>query len=93
MPDPLKVSIVSSHSQFYFLLRPALPTKCLLSVTSLMFPFSAAPVMERKGDKNKSLLEQQNAIVCVHMTSRRPRWRSKQRNGGHLGGVKYSFGN
>ena len=31
-------------------------------------------------------------IECVHMTSRRPCWRSKQRNGGHLGGVKYSFG-
>jgi len=26
------------------------------------------------------------------MTSRRPWWRSKQRNGGHLRGVKYSFG-
>ena len=26
------------------------------------------------------------------MTSRRPCWRSKQRNGGHLGGIKYSFG-
>jgi len=26
------------------------------------------------------------------MTSRRPCWRSKQRNGGHVGGVKYSFG-
>jgi len=25
------------------------------------------------------------------MTSRRPCWRSKQRNGGHDGGVKYSF--
>ena len=31
-------------------------------------------------------------IECVHMTSRRPCWRSKQKNGGHLGGVKYSFG-
>ena len=31
-------------------------------------------------------------IECVHMTSRRPCWRSKQRNGGHVGGVKYSFG-
>ena len=29
---------------------------------------------------------------CVHMTSRQPCWRSKQRNGGHLGWVKYSFG-
>ena len=57
MPDHLKVSIVSSHSQFSLLLRPALPTKCLLSVTWLMYPFSAAAVMERKGDKNKSLLE------------------------------------
>ena len=28
----------------------------------------------------------------VHMTSRRPCWRSNQRNGGHVGGVKYSFG-
>ena len=93
MPDPLKVSIVSSHSQFSLLLRPALPTKCLLSVTSLMFPLSAAAVLERKEDKNKTLLEQQNAIDCVHMTSRRPCWRSKQRNGGHLGGVKYCFGN
>ena len=27
-------------------------------------------------------------IECVHMTSRQPCWRSKQRNGGHLGGVK-----
>ena len=27
-------------------------------------------------------------IECVHMTSRRPCWRSKQRNGGHLGGVQ-----
>ena len=26
------------------------------------------------------------------MTSRWPCWRSKQRNGGHVGGVKYSFG-
>ena len=26
------------------------------------------------------------------MTSRWPCWRSKQRDGGHLGGVKYSFG-
>ena len=25
-------------------------------------------------------------IECAHMTSRRPCWRSKQRNGGHLGG-------
>ena len=33
-----------------------------------------------------------HSIECVHMTSRRPRWRSKQRNGSHLGGVKYSFG-
>ena len=32
------------------------------------------------------------AIDCVHMTSRRPCWRSKQTNGGHVGGVKYSFG-
>ena len=32
-------------------------------------------------------------IECVHMTSRGPCWRSKQRNGGHVGGVKYSFGN
>ena len=32
------------------------------------------------------------AIDCVHMTSRRPCWRSKQRNGDHVGGVKYSFG-
>ena len=32
------------------------------------------------------------AIECVHMTSQRPCWRSKQRNGGHLGGVKYSLG-
>ena len=31
-------------------------------------------------------------IVCVHMTSRRPCWMSKQRNGGHVGGVKFSFG-
>ena len=29
---------------------------------------------------------------CVHMTSRRPCWRSKQTNGGHLGGVKYYLG-
>ena len=42
-----------------------------------MCPFSAAAVMERKGDKNKSLLEQQNTIECVPMTSRRPWWRSK----------------
>ena len=26
------------------------------------------------------------------MTSRRSCWRSKEINGGHLGGVKYSFG-
>ena len=32
------------------------------------------------------------SIECVHMTSRRPCWMSKQRNGGHLGEVKYSFG-
>ena len=31
-------------------------------------------------------------IRSVHMTSRRPCWRSKQRNGGHVGEVKYSFG-
>ena len=31
-------------------------------------------------------------IERVHMTSRRPCWRSKQRNGGHVEGVKYSFG-
>ena len=31
-------------------------------------------------------------IECVHMTSQRPCWMSKQRNGGHVGGVKYSFG-
>ena len=30
-------------------------------------------------------------IGCVHMTSRRPFWRSKQRNGGHVRGVKYPF--
>ena len=34
---------------------------------------------------------QQN-MECVHMTSRRPCWRRKQRNSGHVGGVKYSFG-
>ena len=33
-----------------------------------------------------------NFIECVHMTSRRPSWRSKQGNGRHVGGVKYSFG-
>ena len=32
-------------------------------------------------------------IECVHMTSRGPCWGSKQRNGGHVGGVKYSIGN
>ena len=26
------------------------------------------------------------------MTSRQPCWKGKQRNGGHIGGVKYSFG-
>ena len=31
-------------------------------------------------------------VECVYMTSRRPCWRIKQRNGGHVGGVKYSFG-
>ena len=31
-------------------------------------------------------------IECVHMTSQRPCWRSKQRNGGHVGKVKYSLG-
>ena len=31
-------------------------------------------------------------IECVRMTSRWPCWRSKQRKGGHVGGVKYSFG-
>jgi len=30
-------------------------------------------------------------IEYIHMTSRRSCWRSKQRNGGQLGGVKYSF--
>ena len=30
-------------------------------------------------------------IECIHMTSRRPCWRSKQRNGGHVGGAKHSF--
>ena len=29
---------------------------------------------------------------CVHMTSRPPCWGSKQRNGGHVGRVKYFFG-
>ena len=38
--------------------------------------------------KNETLI----TIECVHMTSRRPCWRSKQRNGVRLGGVKYSFG-
>ena len=33
-----------------------------------------------------------HVIECVHMTSWRPCWRSEQRNGGHVGGVKYSFG-
>ena len=32
-------------------------------------------------------------IECVHMTSRRPCRRSKQRNGGHVGGVKYIYTN
>ena len=31
-------------------------------------------------------------IRSVHMTSRQPCWTSKQRNGGHVGGVKYSLG-
>ena len=39
-----------------------------------------------------ALLLRYELIECVHITSRRPCWRSKQRNGGHLGGVKYSFG-
>ena len=30
--------------------------------------------------------------MCVHTTSRRPCGRSKQRNGGHVIRVKYSFG-
>ena len=32
------------------------------------------------------------SIECFHMMSRRPCWSSRQRNGGHLGGVKYSLG-
>ena len=68
MPDPLKVSIVPSNSEFSLLLRPALPTKCLLSVTSLMFPLSAAAVMERKGDKNKPLLEQRYRVCSDDVT-------------------------
>ena len=43
-------------------------------------------VITNHNNKQRSLTE------CVHMTSRRPCWRSKQRNGGHVGGVKYSFG-
>ena len=43
------------------------------------------------GSKLASKIPQ--TIGCVHMTSRRPCWRSKQRIGGHVGGVKYSFGN
>ena len=31
-------------------------------------------------------------IERVQMTSRRPCWRSNQRDGGHVGGVKYPFG-
>ena len=31
-------------------------------------------------------------IECVHRTSRQLCWRRKQRNGGHVLGVKYSFG-
>ena len=38
------------------------------------------------------LTRRQKTIECVHMTSRRPSWRNKQRNGGHVGGVQYSFG-
>ena len=38
------------------------------------------------------ILQLVRALECVHMMSRRPCWRGKQRNGGHLGGVKYSFG-
>ena len=38
------------------------------------------------------IMLRQTCIECVHMTSRRPCWSSKQRNVGHVGGVKYSFG-
>ena len=33
-----------------------------------------------------------SGVECVHTTSRRPCRRSKQRNGCHVGGVKYYFG-
>ena len=39
-----------------------------------------------------AVLQKHITIECVHMMSPRPCCRSKQRNGGHVGGKKYSFG-
>ena len=55
-----------------------------------------SPKKESKGYEKKKaqhllVWSVDGVIGCVHMTSRRPCWRSKQRNGGHLGGVKYYF--
>ena len=40
----------------------------------------------------KKIYKMECFIECVQMTSQRPCWRSKQRNGGHFGGVKYFLG-
>ena len=54
--------------------------RCVLFLNGIRISLSALIVKRRI------------SLQCVHMTSRRPCWRSKQRNGGHVGGVKYSFG-
>ena len=60
------------------------PRQCL-KIQMSHSVYTAFPKKSRK--KNSTKL-----IDCVHVTSRQPCWRSKQRNSGHVGGVKYSFG-
>ena len=43
---------------------------------------------QKKNQGNQGTTE---VIERVHSTSRRPCWRIKQRNGGHVGGVNQSY--
>ena len=49
-------------------------------------------VQRLEGQRKELIILPLITIECIHMTSRRPCWMSKQRNGGHVGGVKFSFG-
>ena len=61
-------------------IQPSVPVDC--NTCNELFSLIADGISSRH----------QFIIECVHMTSQWPCCRSKQRNGGHVGGVKYSFG-